>query len=273
MTKIKALAPYLVMYAVAFLWVIPSLWGAQTAFKPNPDIFSIPPKWVPSSLTTAHITRLFANWPFWSWLLNSLILASFVTVSSLSVSTLAAFSFARLQWRGRDAAFLTILVFMFLPMEVSVIPLYFMMIRFRLFNTIYGAALPMIALPIGVFLLRQFFLSIPRELEDAARIDGCSSLGVLIRVIIPNAIPAFAAYGMYIFNYAWNEFFWSLIVLRSPQRATLPVGLRFVQGAHTLDYGLITSAAFLASIPSLIVFLVLRRRIIRGIVLSSGIKG
>ncbi|MCR4391929.1 MAG: carbohydrate ABC transporter permease [Candidatus Acetothermia bacterium] len=273
MTKLKAWAPYLVMYAMAFLWVIPTLWVAETAFKPNPDIFSIPPKWVPSRLTTAHIAQLFASWPFGRWLLNSLILASLVTAGSLFVSTLAAFSFARLQWRGRDAAFLTILVFMLLPMEVSVIPLYFMMIRFRLLNTIYGAALPMIALPIGVFLLRQFFLNIPRDLDDAARIDGCSSLGVLIRVIIPNAIPVFAAYGMYIFNYAWNEFFWSLICLRSPQKVTLPVGLRLIQGAFEINYGLITSAAFMASLPSLIVFLILRQRIIRGIALSSGIKG
>lgn len=273
MRRLRAWGPYLVMFGIACLWIIPSLWVAETAFKPNSDIFSIPPKWLPSRLTTGHVAQLFASWPFGRWLLNSLLLATLVTASSLVVSTLAAFSFARLQWPGRDALFLVILVFMLLPMEVSVIPLYFMMNSFRLLNTIYGAALPMIALPIGVFLLRQFFLNIPRDLEDAARIDGCSSWGVLTRVIIPNSTPVFAAYGMYIFNYTWNEFFWSLICLRSAQKVTLPVGLRLIQGAFEINYGLITSAAFMASLPSLVVFLILRQRIIRGIALSSGIKG
>ncbi|MBC7343829.1 MAG: carbohydrate ABC transporter permease [Clostridia bacterium] len=273
MTRLKVWGPYLVMFAIAFLWLIPTLWVAETAFKPDPDIFSIPPRWLPSRLTTNHVANLFAKWPFWRWLLNSFILALFVTASSLIVSTLAAFSFARLEWPGRDAIFLIILASMFLPLEVSVIPLYFMMINFRLLNTIYGAGLPMIALPIGVFLLRQFFLNIPRDLEDAARIDGCSSWGVLTRVIIPNSIPVFSAYGMYIFNYTWNEFLWSLICLRSVQKITLPVGLRLIQGAFELNYGLITAAAFIASLPSLVVFLILRQRIIRGIALSSGIKG
>ena len=273
MRRLKSWGPYLVMFGIAFLWVIPSLWVVATAFKPTPEIFSVPPKWLPSQPTTVHLKNLFLSWPFGRWLLNSLILATLVTASSLIVSTLAAFSFARLQWPGRDALFLIVLAFMLLPMEVSVIPLYFMMNSFRLLNTIYGAALPMIALPIGVFLLRQFFLNIPRDLEDAARIDGCSSWGILTRVIIPNSIPVFAAYGIYIFNYAWNEFFWSMICLRSAPKLTLPVGLRLIQGAFELNYGLITSAAFMASLPSLVVFLILRQRIIRGIALSSGIKG
>lgn len=255
------------------LWVFPSVWVALTAFKTNRDIFSISIRIFPSQPTLYHFERLFSTWPFLQWILNSLFLASFVTVLSLIICTLAAYSFARLSWRGRDVLFLTILASMLLPMEVSVIPLYFMMIRFKLFNTLYGAALPMIPLPIGVFLLRQFFLSIPKDLEDAARIDGCSSWGVLRHVIIPNSLPVLAAYGIYIFNYAWNEFFWSLICLRDPHKVTLPVGLRLIQGAFELDYGLINAAAFLASIPALVVFIVLRHRIIRGIALSSGIKG
>jgi ABC-type glycerol-3-phosphate transport system permease component len=255
------------------LWAFPSLWVALTAFKPNSDIFSIPITFFPTKPTFEHFIRLFTKWPFNQWLLNSLFLAGFVTVVSLIACTLAAFSFARLSWRGRDTLFLIILASMLLPMEVSIVPLYFMMVQFKLFNTIYGAALPLIPLPIGVFLLRQFFLNIPRDLEDAAKIDGCSSFGVLWRIIIPNSLPALSAYGIYIFNYAWNEFLWSLIVLRDPKKVTLPVGLRLVQGAFELDYGLINAAAFLASLPSLLVFLILRQRLIRGITLSSGIKG
>ncbi len=274
MRSLRRMLPYLVLYGIAFLWIIPVLWMADTAFKPTSEIFTIPPKWVPSHFTTYHIHRLFAEWPFLRWLLNSIIVSSFVTIGSLVVSVPAAFSFSRLRWRGRDSIFLLLLVFMLLPWQVNVIPLFFMMTKFGFLNTYQGVALPMIAMPIGLFLLRQFFINIPKDLEDAARIDGCSSLGVLFRVILPLSKPVLAAFSVYIFNYAWNEFFWSLICLRKPQMVTLPVGLKLLQGAFEIDYGLILAGAFMASLPSLVVFLVLRRQIIRGFTLAgSGVKG
>ncbi len=270
--KLKDFMVYFILLLVAFIWIVPTIWITLTALKPASEIYRLPPMLFPSDFTLVHFKRFLMSWPFGTWILNSFILASSVTLISLVVSTLAAFSFARLRWPGRDFVFMMILASMLLPLEVSVIPLFFMMKNFGLINTISGAALPMIALPIGVFLLRQFFLNIPQELEDAAKIDGCSSLGVLIHVIVPNSIPVFVSYAIYIFNYAWNEFFWSMIVLRSPKKITIPVGLQMVQGAFELDYGLITAAAFLASLPSLFVFLILKKRIIRGIALSSGIK-
>lgn len=273
MRKTRNILKHLGLLSLMFLWGLPSLWVAFTAFKPNAEIFSIPPTFWPSHTTLDQFRRLFAAWPLGRWLTNSLMLAGIVTICSLVVCTLAAYSFARLQWPGRDRLFLVILASMLLPMEVSVIPLYFLTVNWGLFNTIWGVALPLIPLPIGVFLLRQFFINIPRDLEDAAKIDGCSSFGILLRIILPNSLPVLVAYGIYIFNYAWNEFLWSLIVLRDPRKVTMPVGLRLIQGAFELDYGLINAAAFVASLPSLFVFLFLRRRIIRGIALSSGLKG
>lgn len=128
-------------------------------------------------------------------------------------------------------------------------------------------------MPIGIFLLRQFFVNFPRELEDAARIDGCSSWGVLFRIILPNSVPALEALGIYMFIFAWNEFFWSLIALQRPELLTLPLGLKALQGAYDIKYGLLLAGAFLASLPVLIVFLILRERIIRGMTLTGGIKG
>ncbi|HDI11308.1 MAG TPA: carbohydrate ABC transporter permease [Candidatus Acetothermia bacterium] len=274
MRYIKRLFPYLLLYGIAFLWILPILWMTDTAFKPESAIFTIPPKWIPPYFTTYHIRRLFTEWPFLRWLLNSLIVSSFVTLGSLIVSVPAAFSFSRLRWRGRDSLFLVLLVFMLLPWQVNVVPLFFMMTKFGFLNTYQGVALPMIAMPIGLFLLRQFFINIPKDLEDAARIDGCSSLGVLFRVILPLSKPVLAAFSVYIFNYAWNEFFWSFICLRKPQMATLPIGLQLLQGAHEIDYGLIMAGTFMASLPSLAVFLLLRRQIIRGFTLAgSGVKG
>lgn len=271
--RLKSFFQSFAFICLALMWAFPSLYVALTAFKPNSEIFSMPPTLWPKNPTFYQFIRLFSTWPVIRWLLNSFILASIVSCVSLFVCTLAAYSFARLNWRGRDIVFLVILASMLLPMEVSVIPLYFMTVQLGLFNALIGAALPLIPLPIGVFLLRQFFVNIPRDLEDAAKIDGCSSFGILIRIILPNSLPVLSAYGVYIFNYAWNEFLWSLIVLRDPYKVTMPVGLRLVQGAFELDYGLINAAAFVASLPSLFVFLLLRRRIIRGIALTAGLKG
>jgi multiple sugar transport system permease protein len=274
MKKLKHYLPYLIMYGLAFLWFVPVLWMADTAFKPDPEIFSNPPRWIPSHFTLHQMRKLFENWPFLLWLLRSVMVASVTTVGSLVLSTLAAFSFARLRWKGRDTLFLILLGFMLLPFEVNVIPLFFTMTKLKLLNTIPGVTLPLIALPIGVFLLRQFFINIPRDLEDAARIDGCTTMGVLMRVIVPVSRPVLGAYSVYIFNLAWNEFFWAIICLRKSDMLTLPVGLRYIQGALDIDFGIFMAAATVAALPSLFVFLVLRKQVIRGFTLAgASLKG
>ncbi|MBA7486919.1 L-arabinose transport system permease protein AraQ [subsurface metagenome] len=274
MKKLKAFLPYLIMYGLAFLWFVPVLWMADTAFKPDPEIFSRPPRWIPSHFSLEQMRKLFADWPFLRWLLRSVTVASVTAAGSLVLSTLAAFSFARLRWKGRDTLFLILLGFMLLPFEVNVIPLFFTMAKLKLLNTIPGVTLPLIALPIGVFLLRQFFINIPGELEDAARIDGCSTMGVLLRVIVPVSRPVLGAYSVYIFNLAWNEFFWAMICLQKSDMLTLPVGLRYIQGALDIDFGIFMAAATLAALPSLFVFLVLRKQVIRGFTLAgASLKG
>lgn len=255
------------------VWLIPALWMVDTAIKPNPEIFTLPPQWIPSKPTLKHILEVIYDWPFLRWVLNSIIIAGSATVISLVVSTLAAFSFARIPWRGRNVIFLIFLSSMLIPWQVNAVPLYFIMDTLGLLNSFPAVFFPIAAMPIGIFLLRQFFINIPRELEDAARIDGCSSLGVLIRIIIPASKPAFVALGIYMFIFSWNEFFWSMIALQRPHLLTLPIGLKALQGAHDIQYGLLLAGAFLASLPVLLVFLLLRRRVIRGMTLTGGIKG
>ncbi len=213
------------------------------------------------------------QWPFLRWALNSVIVAGGATILSLILSVPAAFSFARLRWRGRNPVFVVFIAAMMIPWQVNVVPLYFLMNRLQLLNTYLAVILPLSAMPIGVFLLRQFFVNIPGELEDAAQIDGCSSLGVLVRIVLPNSRPALVALGIYMFIFSWNEFFWSMIALQRPHLLTLPIGLKAIQGAYDIDYGLLLAAAFLASLPVLAVFLTLRRRVIRGMALTAGIKG
>ncbi len=270
---LKRTLKYILYPALAILWLIPILWMIDTAFKPTPEIFVRPPRWIPSYLTLEHVRGVLTKWPFVKWVWNSLVVASSATLISLVVSTLAGFSFARLRWRGRDLLFIIFLTSMLIPWEVNVVPLYFIMNRFKLLNTRPGVFLPFVAMPIGIFLLRQFFINIPVELEDAARIDGCGSLGVLWHVILPVSRPALVALGIYMFIFSWNEFLWSLISLQSPDRLTLPIGLKLIRGIYDIDYGLFMAGSFLASLPALLIFLVLQRRIIKGLAMTGGIRG
>ncbi len=271
--KIKKKIGVLISVAFALVWIVPALWMVDTAFKPQTEIMTIPPKWIPSHFTLNHIRDVINNWPFLKWALNSTIIASSATLLSLIVSTLAAFSFARLNWKGKNIIFMIFLSSMLIPWQVNAVPLYFIMDSIGLLNTYPSVFLPIAAMPIGVFLLRQFFINIPQELEDAARMDGCSSWGVLYHIIIPASKPAFVALGIYMFIFSWNEYFWSLIALQRPGTFTLPIGLKALQGAHDIQYGLLLAGAFLASLPVLVVFLILRKRVIRGMTLQGGIKG
>jgi ABC-type glycerol-3-phosphate transport system permease component len=158
---------------------------------------------------------------------------------------------------------------MLIPLEVNVIPLYFLMNRLHLLNTYPAVFLPMVGMPIGIFLLRQFFVNIPIELDDAARVDGCGHVRILWHVILPLSRPALAALVIYMFTFAWNEFFWSMIALSSPQMFTLPIGLRALQGAYDIDYGILMAGASLAALPALVMFLSMQRAIIRGITLTA----
>jgi ABC-type glycerol-3-phosphate transport system permease component len=263
----------ILVLSIALAWMVPVLWMADTSFKPDSEIFTLPPRWIPSRFTLEHVQDVIYDWPFLRWVLNSVIVAGSATILSLIVSVPAAFSFARLRWRARNVVFLIFISSMLIPWQINAVPLYFIMTKLGLLNTFPSVILPIVAMPIGIFLLRQFFVNIPGELEDAARIDGCNSLMLLVRIILPISKPALGALGIYMFIFSWNEFFWSMIALQRPHLLTLPIGLAALQGAYDIKYGLLLAGAFLASLPILIVFLLLRRNIIRGMTLTGGIKG
>lgn len=257
------------MVILALLWVTPLVWMFTTSVKPSPEIFASPPLIFPSQPTLDHAHVVLSRWPFLRWMLNSVVVATTTTVLSVLVSVPAAYAFTRMRWRGRDAVFLVFLSSMLIPLEVNVIPLYFLMNRLHLLNTYPAVFLPMIGMPVGIFLLRQFFVNIPHELDDAARVDGCGNIRILWHVILPLSRPALAALVIYMFTFAWNEFFWSMIALSSPQMFTLPIGLRALQGAYDIDYGILMAGASLAALPALVLFLLMQRTIIRGITLTA----
>lgn len=262
----------LAYYLMALIWFFPVLWMVGKSFVPTSEILAQSSRLLPTTFTLENFRDVLSNWPFLRWLLNSLIVTTGAVCVSVVVSIFAAYSFARLQWRGRDLIFVIFLTSMFIPWEINAIPLYFIANKLELLNSYPGIFLPISAMPVGMFLLRQFFINIPQEVEDSARIDGCGSVGVLFRILLPMAIPALGALVIFMFLFTWNEFFWSLICLQRSKMLTLPIGLKTIMGAHNVQYGILFGASLLSMIPSLLVFLILRRQIIKGITIGGIIK-
>jgi ABC-type glycerol-3-phosphate transport system permease component len=251
---------------------MPLIWMASKTFTPTADILRTGRSLLPTNFTLGNLSGVIEKWPFFRWMLNSAIVTSLAMAVMVLVSILAAYSFSRLRWKGRNVLFLLFLASMFVPWEINAIPLYFIVNFLGLLNTYPGVALPIAAMPIGIFLLRQFFVNFPRDLEDAARIDGCGSLRVLFLLFVPMSTPAIGALVVWVFIFGWNEFFWSMISLQGTAHLTLPIGLKAILGAQNVEYGLLFGSSFLALLPSLLVFLFLRKRIIAGISLSGAIK-
>ncbi len=266
---IRAAARYTLYYGLALVWIIPIAWMAITAVKPTPEVMSFTPRWVPSTLTLQHFWALLDQRPFFLWLANSFQVAFLATVITIVVTTFAAYSLARLKWPGRNVVFAILLTAMFIPWEINSIPLFFIVRDMGLLNTFMAVALPLSALPVNLFLLRQFFINIPTDLEDAAKIDGCSHLRILWHIIIPVSLPAYGALAIFIFIFAWNEFFWTLVALQRSGVRTLPIGLKTLVGASDIQYDLMMAGSFLATLPALIIFLLLRRQVIAGISMAG----
>lgn len=256
-------------YGFALVWMVPVIWMAITAVKPTPEVMSFDPIWIPSEITVDHLREILERRPFFTWLINSLWVSLGAAVVTVVTTTFAAYGFARLSWPGRNVVFFVLLSAMFIPWEINAIPLFFIVNDLGLLNTFPGVFLPISAMPISLFLLRQFFVTIPRELEDAARMDGCGHLRILWHVIVPMSLPAYGALIIFVFIFSWNEFFWSLIALRQSDMLTMPIGLKGLVGADDIQYDLMMAGSFLASVPAFVVFLILRRQIISGVSMAG----
>lgn len=262
----------ILLAVLAIVWFFPVIWMVGKALTPNHQILRSAAALFPRTFSTENLTTVITKWPFMRWMLNSVIVTSGALTVTVVIAILAAYSFARLKWRGRDVLFLLFVTSMFVPWEINAIPLYFVVNLFELLNTHPGVFLPIAAMPIGMFLLRQFFINIPQDIEDAARIDGCRNIGVLMRIFVPMSLPALGALVVWVFIFSWNEFFWSLISLQRSAKLTLPIGLKIIMGAQNIEYGSLFGSSFLAMLPSLVLFLILRKRIISGISLSGSMK-
>lgn len=261
---------------VALLWVVPIYWMFVTSFKPIGEILGAGFNWVPLQPTLANYAGVMAK-PIGQWFVNSVVVAVFSTVLALLAGALTGYALARLNFPGRDVLFVLVLAALMIPTEMTVVPLYIAFLRLHLVNTWLSMILPSIPSTFSVFLFRQFFLGLPRELEDAAAIDGCGRFRTFWAVALPLARPAVVAAGIILFTTSWNNFLWPLLVALRADAKTLPVGMAdFAPGVGQTtqleSYGVAMAAMTILAIPSLVVFILLQRQFIEGVT-TVGIKG
>ena len=261
--------------AAALLMLAPIIWMFSTSLKPEGEVLSSVPRWIPETPTLENYRELASRsseFPVGRWLLNSQGIALTVTLLVLLVTSMAAFAFSRLHFRGRDRLFMLAVATLMIPAQVSLIPVFLIVQQLGWFNTYPGLIVPALASTFGVFLLRQFFITIPAEYEEAATLDGANVATIFWKVILPLGKPALATLGIFTFLGSWNDFVWPLIISNDIEMRTLPVGLTIFQGRFTTEYGITMAAAVMATIPVIVAYLFFRRRITSGISLG-GLKG
>lgn len=262
---LKVLATWVGLLALAALTVGPFLWLLITALKGGGEnIFAYPPRLWPTAPTLDNFRQVWEAVPFGRYFLNSVLVAVAAVVLNLVLASLAAFPLARMRFRGRDALFVTILATMMIPLPVILIPLFVLAQHLGLLNSYAGLILPTAVSAFGIFLMRQAFLAIPREIEEAAVIDGANPWQVFWQVMLPLTKPSLATLAIFVFVGSWGDFLWPLIVLKDPDLYTLPVGISYLAGTFSANWRLIAAGSVLSIIPIVLVFVGLQRFFIGG---------
>ncbi len=256
---------------VALLLLFPLYWLIATAVSPRGDLQGADLRLWPSALDWTNFSRPLQALPFGTWYVNSVAIAVVAVGITVVVNLLAGFVLAKLRFRGRTVVFLVLLATLMIPVQVVMIPQFRIVAELGWLNTYWAVIVPRAAEAFGVFLARQYFLSIPDDLIDAARLDGASSLRILRSIVLPLARPLIAVLVIFTFMYRWNELAWPLIVLRDVDLYTVPIGLAFLQGQYTTDYSALMSMALLSTLPMVLVFAVFQRYLVEGIA-TTGLK-
>lgn len=255
-----------------FLMVIPFLYMISASFKPGTELYTIPFRFFPENLYVGNYQSLFGQTNFMRWFGNSTFMALGRTVLAVVLSLMAAYGFAKFEFRFKNALFILLIATLTLPIYVILIPLFSMMVSFGWVNSYWALIVPFGAQAIGVFLGRQYLLGVPTEMLEAARIDGANEWGIFVRIILPIAQPVTATMAILFFSAAWKDFIWPLLVINDDKMFPLSLGLPSLIGPYTQEYGILMAGSFMATLPILIIFLVMQRRFIEGI-MAGAVKG
>jgi multiple sugar transport system permease protein len=251
---------------------MPYLWMVLSSFKSNMEIIQSNPSLLPRNPTFAGYEKVIRDAPFFRWFVNSLYAAAIVCLGTLFSSALAGYIFAKFQFRGKQAIFVSILATMMIPFQIVMIPTYLIISKLNLINSIYAIILPYLTSAFGIFLCKQFIEGIPRDFIESARIDGASEFRTFRSLIVPQITPVLSALGIFTFMSSWNNYIWPLIVLNEERKMTVPLALVIFNSQNTMNFNVVMSAAVLIMLPVIIVFLIFQRRFVEGLVMT-GIKG
>jgi len=270
--RMTRVALYSLLVLGAVLALLPMVWMVSASLMPSGEASTYPPHFFPSQLTFAHYTDLFTRLNLGRYLLNSAFVSLVVTSASLAVNSMAGYAFAKLRFRGRDRLFRVLSTGLVLPVQVAMLPLFLLLKNLGLINTYWGVIIPGMASIFGIFLVRQYALTIPDEMLDAARVDGASEFRIFWFIVVPGIVPILATLSIWTFLATWNDFMWPLIVLSDESHYTLPVALANLAGEHVQDTELMMAGSVLTVIPVMLVFLFLQRHYIQG-VMAGSVKG
>ena len=271
--KLRRWAILALLWGVAILFLVPFLWMLSSSLKPNYQIFEVPPRWIPTPPRWENYTEALTILPFDLYIRNTAAITFLTILGHLISCTLIAYAFARLRAPGRDVLFIVMLATMMLPYPVTMVPLYVLFNRLGWINTILPLTAPaFLGSPFYIFLMRQFFLTIPRDFEDAARIDGANTLQIIVRIMAPMAMPALATVAIFTFQATWNDFLAPLIYLQKPELYTVTLGLQFFRSTYTTKWAYLMAASLVTTLPVIVVFFAAQRYFIEGITLT-GVKG
>ena len=256
----------------ALVMLFPFAWMVATSLTTDAQLFTTPPRLVPDPVDPSSYTRVAQAFPLWRWVANSVGVSVISKLLQVLTSAMAAYVFARFEFRGQRLLFGLYLATMMIPLQVLIVPLFIEVSRMGLQDTYAALLLPLIASPFGVFLLRQFFMTLPREIEEAACIDGAGHWQVFTRIVLPMSKPALATLTVFAFMAAWNSFLWPLVAINSEQLMTLPLGLSQLHGRFTTEWNLVMAGSTVSVIPIVALYLGVQKYVIQGVALS-GLKG
>lgn len=270
--KVGRIILYIVMILIVVIMLLPLVWMLSASLKLSSDVFSVPIQWIPANPEWANYEKIWTKIPLGLFTFNSFKLTIVVTIIQVLTSSFAAYGFAKCRFKGRNLLFLCYVATMAIPWQVYMLPQYAMMNAMHLVDTHIGYILMQAFIAFGVFLLRQFYMSIPDELLEAARIDGLSEYGIYFRIVLPLSKASIASLVIFSFVTIWNDFMGPLIYFHSETNKTIQLGIRMFIGQYSAEYGLIMAASVIALIPVFVVFLFCQRYFIQGIA-TSGLKG
>lgn len=271
--RIGTFVSYAALSLIALLFLFPFFWMVSNAVRSNAEVLAVPVRILPQEYQWGTFVEALVSLPFGTFLFNSFVVASGVTVIVIAVSCLSAYSFARLRFPGREPLLLAYLGTLMIPQVMLVIPLFLVVSKLGWVNTYHGMILPVAFGSFGTFLLRQFFLGIPKDLDEAAMIDGASRLRILVTIIVPLAMPAIGLLALFAFMGQWNSFLWPLIVTNGMEKATLPLGLTLFQTQQGTSWNYIMAGAAISMLPGILLAIVLQKVIYRGVTIGSGFGG